>query len=102
MEGSPLATNPHSIPLTPHEAERAIYIDFEGRKAGVPSLLGVYYLEGRKKPDPKRPILRQYIVDPAMAEAANRVQLPGFHSYSNELRPLALVLADIVRRAENQ
>jgi hypothetical protein len=51
--------------VSPSEAERAIYIDFEGTQNEPPSLLGIFY---RTSGGTER--LRQFVFDPALIKAA--------------------------------
>lgn len=57
--------------LTPEQAAKAIYIDFEGRIDEPPALLGVLYAEGRKA-SPDRLVMRHEILDPGLRELVGR------------------------------
>ena len=97
-----MAKNPYKRILTPSEAVRAIYIDFEGRKDEPPALLGSLYFEGRKTSDVDRLVLRHDILDPALQCLAGAVDLDGLHRYDCYARSLPQAIQDLVRRAENQ
>jgi hypothetical protein len=75
--------------LTPEQARRAIYLDFEGRKDEPPVILGTLWVsrQGRE------PTVRQYVVDPAFRSAAK----PPIRFSS-----LAGQLESLLRRAERQ
>lgn len=97
-----MVRNPYKQLLTPDEARRAIYIDFEGRKNEPPVLLGSLYFEGRRTPDPERLVFRHDIVDPTLAPLADAVEITGLHLYRCEARSVATAIRDLVRRANNQ
>jgi hypothetical protein len=59
--------------LTPDEARRAIYVDFEGRKAEPEMLLGVSWQRTKSGP----PWLRHYIVDKRLASVADQIEMVG-------------------------
>jgi hypothetical protein len=59
--------------LTPEEARRAIYVDFEGRKAEPEMVLGVSWQRHKSGP----PSLRHYIVDQRLAPIADQIEIVG-------------------------
>lgn len=92
--------NPKRI-LTPAEAGRAIYIDFEGRTDEAPALLGVLYAEG-KHASPDRLVLRHDVLDPAMAPLVGAATFESVHRYDTRACTLPQALADVLRRAKHQ
>ena len=52
--------------ISPEEAQRAYYVDFEGPSGGAPVLLGWLYAEGRQASD-SRLVMRHDILDPDLA-----------------------------------
>jgi hypothetical protein len=46
--------------LNRHEAERAVYIDFEGRQVGAPSLLGILHADSA---DPSRDVFEYRVLE---------------------------------------
>ena len=108
---TPLATSELVAPatakrtLTPAQAARAIYIDFESRADQPPAVLGVLYAEGRRRIDEGRVVLRQDVVDPNLVEAAGAVDLGGdddLHRYDTRCGRLRESLQAIVQRAVAQ
>jgi hypothetical protein len=100
-----MSRNPITSTLTLEDARRAIYIDFESRKGGDPVLLGACYAEGRKKPDPRRVVLRQDVIEPAHSRLAGALDWswPGhMYRYDSDGRSLRASLGDLVGRARNQ
>jgi hypothetical protein len=59
--------------LTPEEARRAIYVDFEGRKKEPEMLLGVSWQRHKSGP----PWLRHYIVDKRLSSIADQFEMAG-------------------------
>ena len=108
---TPLATSELVVPatakrtLTPAQAARAIYIDFESRADQPPAVLGVLYAEGRRRIDEGRVVLRQDVVDPNLVETAGAVDLGGdddLHRYDTRCGGLRDSLQAIVQRAVAQ
>lgn len=97
-----MAKNPYKAILTPTEAERAIYIDFEGRKGEPPVLLGSLYFEGRKVSDPDRLVFRHDVLDPALHAVIDGDKIEGLHHYQCLARTLPQAVHDLIRRAKNQ
>ena len=96
------ASPPRKQLLTPDEALRAIYIDFEGRTDEPPALLGSLYFEGRSTPDPDRLVLRHDVLDPSLYRLAGAVEISGPYLYECLARTLPQAVHDLVRRAKNQ
>lgn len=63
---------PRSARLTPGEARRALYVDFEGRRGKPPVLLGCAHRPGRGE----TPWVWQAVVDPLFRPLANADDLP--------------------------
>lgn len=87
--------------LTPEEAARAIYLDFEGCKDQAPSVLGVLYAEG-KASSPDRLVLRQDIIERGLWSAAGQIEVDGAYRYDSEPTTLARSIADVLARAHRQ
>ena len=91
--------------MTSAEAQRAIYVDFEGRTKEDPVLLGVLYAEGRTRIDPNRVVLRHDIIDRTF-EPLHRVDPleteEYVYRYDSEVRHHWIAIREVVRRAENQ
>ena len=91
--------------ITPEEAERAIYIDFEGRRDREPVLLGVLYAEGRRRIDHSRLVLRHDLVDRRyrpLLRAFSELGEPSVHRYDTDQRSLDRSIEGILQRAEHQ
>ncbi len=97
-----MVRNPYKQILTPAEAMRAIYIDFEGRKDEPPALLGSLYFEGRSTPDPDRLVFRHDILDPVLHGLAGALDISGPYRYESHARTLPQAVHDLVRRVKNQ
>lgn len=87
--------------LTPEEARRAIYIDFEGRMNEPPALLGVLYAEGKDASE-DRLVLRHDILDPALKTLDEAVDFEGVYRYDTSVWSIRASVLDVVRRAKNQ
>jgi hypothetical protein len=87
--------------LSLEQAERAIYIDFEGRKGETPALLGVLYAEGRAA-SPGRLVLRQDVLDESLWPLVGEVQLSSNARYETSVRTLTQAMHDVLLRAEAQ
>lgn len=97
-----MTSNPYKEILTPAEAMRAIYIDFEGRKDEPPVLMGSLYYEGRVKSDPGRLIFRHDILDRTLQPLAGQIHVSGLHRYECHVKTLPQAMQDLARRVKNQ
>lgn len=90
------------VVLTPVEADRAIYIDFEGTKTDPPSLLGAVFSPGRGRVDQTRLVYQVDIIEPALASAvdADLQRCPVLPQV--RARSLVSVIGELVGRAEKQ
>ena len=73
--------------LTPAEATRALYIDFEGRKDHPPALLGATHFASARR-------VHQYVTDPHFASIARDEEL--------EVMSLSDAVERIIQRAERR
>lgn len=92
----------NEVMLSPAEAERAIYIDFEGTKTDPPSLLGSLFSPGRSKVDPDRLVYQLDILEPALAATQNAVVNNGNAELRSRVRSMASTIGELVGRAEKQ
>jgi hypothetical protein len=91
--------------LTPDEAVRAIYIDFEKRKNGPPVLLGACYAEGRRRIDEGRVVMRQDVLEPSFGHLAGEISWSWpdhLYRYDSDGRSLRASLGELLSRARNQ
>jgi len=86
--------------LTPNEAQRAIYIDFEGNTDIKPTLLGILYAPD---PDEHTPfpadVLEQWILEPAFHGSVEGSKSP---TGAVDLLPFALKLIDRAKREKRR
>lgn len=89
--------------ITPYEARRAIYIDFEGLPYQPPALLGWLYALGRAASD-ERLVLRHDVLDRRLWSAACGQLSPieGVHRYDGEPRSIGQSINSLVRQANKQ
>ncbi len=82
--------------LTPIEAKRAIYIDFEGNTDTKPTLLGILYTPDPDKHTPfPAHVLRQWILESAFNGSVDGSKSP---TGAVDLLPFALKLIDRAKR----
>src|SRR5688572_2796089 len=90
-----------SAQMTPDEAARAIYIDFEGRKDEHPAVLGLLYAEGRAA-SPDRVVLRQDVIDRALWPTVGWSTFSWVYRYDTDARSLAQSVQELLQRARHQ
>ena len=90
-------------PITPLEAQRAIYIDFEGFKDQPPSLFGWVWAIGKKASDDHLACMHD-IHDKALWPLVGEVDLPSGTVGTYEQRPFSVgqSINDLARRAKKQ
>jgi hypothetical protein len=86
--------------LSPEEARRAVFIDFESRKDEPPALLGVVYNEGRNCNGEL--VLRHEIFDPALALLVEDVEITGPFRHEIVARSPHRAFSDHLGRARAQ
>jgi hypothetical protein len=89
--------------LTPDEARRAIYIDFEGLPYHSPALLGwLYALDGN--PGADRLVLRQDVLDKGLRSTVGAFETPveGIHRYDENGRSILQSINSLARQAKKQ
>lgn len=98
MTDAPTPQNARRI-ITPEQARRAFYVDFEGRKATPDMLLGVLWQRYRKGP----PSLRHYLVDPRLAPIAECIEVDAEIAEQEwEVKETRSAVEDILRLARRQ
>lgn len=85
--------------LTPEDARRALYIDFEGRKDEPPVLLGMLYATGRSF---DKIVLRHVVLNPALEPLVGAVRIEGLDRYECERQTMKQVVADLLKRARSK
>ena len=90
-------------PLTVSEAQRAIYIDFEGFKGKSPTFFGWVWAIGKKASDDHIACIHD-IHDKALQPLVGEVELPPGAVGTYEQRPFSVgqSINDLARRADNQ
>ncbi len=90
-------------PLTVSEAQRAIYIDFEGFKGKPPTFFGWVWAIGKKASDDHIACIHD-IHDKALWPLVGEVDLPPGAVGTYEQRPFSVgqSINDLARRADNQ
>ena len=90
-------------PLTVSEAQRAIYIDFEGFKGKPPTFFGWVWAVGKKASDDHIACIHD-IHDKALQPLVGEVELPPGAVGTYEQRPFSVgqSINDLARRAGNQ
>ena len=90
-------------PLTVSEAQRAIYIDFEGFKGKPPTFFGWVWAIGKKASDDHIACIHD-IHDKALQPLVGEVELPPEAVGTYEQRPFSVgqSINDLARRADNQ
>ena len=91
-----------SVTLTPEEAARAIYLDFEGTEKEDPSLLGSVFVPGRRLRSDQALRYQVDILEPALAPAVDAVVNNGRAAMLCRCRSITTALSDLVGRAEKQ
>lgn len=86
--------------ITPEQARRALYVDFEGRKKEPEMLLGVSWQRYSKGP----PSLRHYIVDKRLAPIADRITMDSDDIAEHEwiVTTTRNAVTELLRLAEKQ
>ncbi len=88
--------------LTPEEARRAIYIDFEAIPTESPALLGICYAEGRKVLE-SRLVVRHVIADKALAAVVDAPRLGSVYRHEVDASTtLKAAIAELCRLSSKQ
>ena len=87
--------------LTPVEARRAVYIDFEGRTDKPPVLLGALYATGDNF-DSRQPVLIHYVVDPSFAGLGGDWSVSSMRRYEIRHASLGQALNEVIRLARSR
>jgi hypothetical protein len=87
--------------ITSREAQRALYLDFEGRTDEAPTVLGVLYNQSRSGTQ-VRWSMEQAVVEQQLAWLEDVATVSYFSRYRNDARSLTEVLQSYVRLAEKQ
>ena len=85
--------------LTPAEAERALYIDFEGCKDEAPVVLGILYGTGKAF---DKLVFRHLILDRDFADVVGKVEFDGFDRYECAAQTTKQAVADLLNRARSR
>ena len=87
--------------LTPDEAERAVYIDFEGRINETPVLLGIAYATGRPISDTKL-VTVHYLLEQPFQRLRGACTVETLHRYEQRNATLSQALNEVIRLARSR
>jgi len=87
--------------ISPYEAQRALYVDFEGRKDEPPALLGAMYATGARFSD-TRVVMSHYVVDPQLSRLGSAWTIDGPYRYDVRHESLSGALNAVIRLARSK